>query len=258
MVPNGNWIWNKMNGLFGSRFGHLEQLRILNPIFEQIGRITRIKTDQTILSFWLVAWSVQRRSPVTGYSLYTSPLEKKRRAQRCHQMNRTGPFRLVLGRRRVRPYGFRMSELGWKNKENEIRNLLRRPVLRGLKLCLSTEGSATPWVTRSQSKVSEWIVFLMEEDLVTKQSANNHKIIVRIMTEFWKSIPSVETRLSRFLSVNQLIYLHYMTGYMRQRETPPSAVGRRERNIYTEIHTEIILRIRQFTLSPGLGLSVQY
>ena len=154
------------------------------------------------------AWSVQWRSPVAGYALYTSPPEKKRRAQRCHQMNRTGPFRLVLGRRRVRPYGFRMSELGWKNKENEIRNLLRRPVLRGLKVCLSTEESATPWVTRSQSKVSEWIVFLMKEDLVTKQSPNNHKIIVRIMKEFWKSIPSVETRLSCFLSVNQLIYLH--------------------------------------------------
>ena len=27
-------------------------------------------------------------------------------------LNRTGPFRSVLGRRRVRPYGFRMSELG--------------------------------------------------------------------------------------------------------------------------------------------------
>ena len=40
------------------------------------------------------------------------PPEKKKRAQRCHQMNRTGPFRLVLGRRRVWPYGFRMSELG--------------------------------------------------------------------------------------------------------------------------------------------------
>ena len=23
MVPNGNGIWNKKNGLFGSRFGHL-------------------------------------------------------------------------------------------------------------------------------------------------------------------------------------------------------------------------------------------
>ena len=129
-------------------------------------------------------------------------------ATSLYLVNRTGPFRLVLGRRRVRPYGFRMSELGWKDKENEIRNLLRRPVLRGLKVCLSTEESATPWVTWSQSKVSEWIVFLMKEDLVTEQSPNNHKRIVRIMKEFWKSIPSVETRLSCFLSVNQLIYLH--------------------------------------------------
>ena len=49
-----------------------------------------------------------------------------------------------------------------------------------------------------------------------------------------------------------------MTVFMRQRETPPPAVGRRERNIYTEIHTEITSHIRQFILSPGLGLSVQY
>ena len=194
------------------------------------------------LVFWLVAWSVQRRSPVTGYALYTSPRKRERRAQRCHHMNRTGPFRLVLGRRRVRPYGFRMSELGWKDKENVIRDLLRRPVLRGLKSCLSTEESATPWVTRSQSKVSEWIVSLMKEDLVTEQSPNNHKIIVRIMKEFWKSIPSVETRLSCFLSVNQLIYLHYMTVFKRQRETPPLAVGRRERkHLHRDTHRDNII-----------------
>ena len=46
MVPNGNGIWDKMNGLFGSQLGHFEQLQILNTIFGQFKRITRIKTDQ--------------------------------------------------------------------------------------------------------------------------------------------------------------------------------------------------------------------
>ena len=101
-----------MNGLFESRFGHFEQLRILNTNLEQIGRITRIKTDQTILS--LLVGSLERAEAFSGDGVRPVhlPPEKKRRAQRCHQMNRTGPFRLVLGRRRVRPYGFRMSELG--------------------------------------------------------------------------------------------------------------------------------------------------
>ena len=53
-----------MNGLFGSRFGHFEQLRILNTNFEQIGRITRIKTDQTILS--LLVGSMERAEAFSG------------------------------------------------------------------------------------------------------------------------------------------------------------------------------------------------
>ena len=150
-------------------------------------------------------------------------------------LNRTGPFRLALGRRRVRPYGFRMSELGWKGqREWNPETYCEGPVLRGLKVCLSTEESATPWVTRSQSKVSEWIVFLMKEDLVTKQPPNNHKIIVRIMKEFWKSIPSVETRLSCFLSVNQLIYLQYMTATWENEKTPPPAKGRERKETFTQ------------------------
>ena len=57
---------------------HLEQLRILNTNFEQIGRITGIKTDhQTILSLLVGSLGVQRRSPVTGYALYTSPRKRR-------------------------------------------------------------------------------------------------------------------------------------------------------------------------------------
>ena len=68
----------RRNGLFGSRFDHFEQLRILNTNFEQIGRITRIKTDhQTILSLLVGSLGVQRRSPVTGYALYTSPRKRR-------------------------------------------------------------------------------------------------------------------------------------------------------------------------------------
>ena len=93
-----------------NEFGQNERIIRLKVL--QLNGLPGLRLIKRYLVFWLVAWSVQWRSPVTGYALYTSPPEKKRRAQRCHQMNRTGPFRLVLGRRRVRPYGFRMSELG--------------------------------------------------------------------------------------------------------------------------------------------------
>ena len=53
-----------MNGLFGLQFGHFEQSRILNTILEQIGRITRIKTDQTILS--LLVGSMERAEAFSG------------------------------------------------------------------------------------------------------------------------------------------------------------------------------------------------
>ena len=91
-------------------FGQNE--RIIRLKLGQLNGLPGLRLIKRYLVFWLVAWSVQWRSSVTRYALYTSPPEKKRRAQRCHQMNRTGLVRLVLWRRRVRPYGFRMSELG--------------------------------------------------------------------------------------------------------------------------------------------------
>ena len=83
MVPNSEWFLGKMNGLFGLKSWTIE-------------RITRIQTDQTILS--LLVGSMERAVAFFGDEVRPVhlPPEKKRRAQRCHQMNRTGFLRSVL------------------------------------------------------------------------------------------------------------------------------------------------------------------
>ena len=169
-------------------------------------------------------------------------------------MNRTGPFRLALGRRRVRPYGFRMSELGWKDKENEIRNLLRRPVLRGLKVCLSTEESATPWVTRSQSKVSEWIVFLMKEDLVTEQSQDNcrnYERILKVNSFCWDTSFLFPVRESTHLFTVYDSHMRKMKRFLHQLR------GGEKEHLHRDRTQSYLSRGRQSRLTSSLGLSVQ-
>ena len=98
---------------------------------------------QMILSLLVVALVVQWRlfgDEVRPVHLPT----KKRRAQRCHQVNQTGLFRSVPWCSPVRPYGFRTSELGRKDEMNEFRNQLRRPGLPGVKVRLSLKESTTP------------------------------------------------------------------------------------------------------------------
>ena len=80
-------------------------------------------TGQTILSLLVVALVVQWRIFGDEVSHVHLPA-KKRRAQRCHQVNRTGLFWSVPWCSRVRPYGFQTSELGRKDEMNEFRNRL--------------------------------------------------------------------------------------------------------------------------------------
>ena len=77
------------------------------------------------------------------------------------------------------------------------------------------------------------------------------------MQELFKTIPDVETRPFCYLSVNQLIYLHYMTVTLESNKIHLHTIGeerKRKKHLQQRYDSEV-----DSTLEPQvLGFSVQY
>ena len=64
MVPNGNGIWDKMNGVSGSQFGHLNNYEFWTRILDNLNGLPGLRLIKTILS--LLVGSMERAEAFSG------------------------------------------------------------------------------------------------------------------------------------------------------------------------------------------------
>ena len=150
-----------------------------------------------------------------GYALYSPP--KKGRGQRCHQVNRTGPF--PVGSPGVAESGLKVSGRGGLSEGTTRTNFWNIKEGRSFRLVPERIDYSQMILDKliSSEKVSELIVSF-------KKTLANHKWA----HEFWEISVSVETRLLYSLSVNQLNLLAQNKGYnQKERELCTIEIGRK-------------------------------